>query len=77
MVARSISVMDRQTNQTRPSVELHIWREERGAWRCQKLTPAGDQITQLDDQSALNAYIAGQIDMFVEECELLSREAQG
>lgn len=69
--------MNRQNNQTTRSVELHIWREESGAWHCQKLTPAGEQVTRLDDQSALSAYIAGQIDMFVEEHELLSRETRG
>ena len=69
--------MDRQSDQAASSVELHVWREESGGWRCHVLTPAGSQIIQLDDQSALSAYIAGQIDMFVEEYELLSRAAGG
>ena len=55
------------------SVELHIWREESGVWRCRVLTPAGVHTVRLDDQAALNAYIAGQIDVFVREYELDAR----
>jgi hypothetical protein len=67
--------MDRQIDQAAGSVELHIWREESGAWCCDVLTPAGSHTVRLDDQAALSAYIAGHIDMFVEEFELLSQAA--
>ncbi len=70
-------MMDRQIDQAASSVELHVWREESGAWHCQVLTPAGSHVIRLDDQSALSAYIAGQIDMFVEEYELLSGAGGG
>jgi hypothetical protein len=64
--------MDQQNDQAMRSVELHIWREECGAWRCLVQTPTSSRTVQLDNQSALSAYIAGQIDMFVDEAELLS-----
>ena len=65
--------MERQIEQGVDSVELHIWREESGAWRCRVLTPAGVHTVRLDDQVALNAYIASQIDVFVREYELDAR----
>jgi hypothetical protein len=57
------------------SVELSIWREEGGAWRCRVLTPAGLHTVRLDDQAALNAYIADQIDGFIETYELKEQTA--
>jgi hypothetical protein len=62
--------MVRQSEQIMDGVELQIWREESGVWRCRVLTPAGVHTVRLDDQAALNAYIAGQIDVFVKEYEL-------
>jgi len=61
--------MERQIEHS-SSVELRIWREDGGEWRCRVLTPGGVYTVRLDDQAALNAYIAGQIDMFVREYEL-------
>jgi hypothetical protein len=54
-------------------VELRIWRDERGTWRCRVLTPNGVHTVRLDDQAALSAYIANQIDVFVREYELEMR----
>lgn len=65
--------MNQHIDQAAKSVELRIWREDNGVWRCRVMTPTGSHTVRLDDQSALSAYIAGQIDMFVEEFELLSR----
>jgi hypothetical protein len=62
--------MERQTEQGAGTVELRIWREESGTWRCRVLTPSGIHTVRLDDQAALSAYIAGQIDVFVREYEL-------
>jgi hypothetical protein len=67
--------MERQIEQGADSVELRIWREEGGAWRCRVLTPTGVHTVRLDDQVALSAYIAGQIDVFVREYELQARAA--
>jgi hypothetical protein len=75
LAARRELEMERQTEQGADSVELRIWREESGAWRCRVLTPAGVHTVRLDDQSALNAYIAGQIDIFIREYELQARVA--
>jgi|RhiMetdeSRZDD1v2_1073273.scaffolds.fasta_scaffold1006346_1 hypothetical protein len=65
--------MERQIELGTNSVELRIWREEGGAWRCRVLTPDGMHTVRLDDQAALSAYIAGQIDVFVREYELEAR----
>ena len=65
--------MDQQNDQEMRSVELHIWRDEGGAWRCLVQTPAGSHTAQLDNQPALSAYIANQIDMFVDLAEQLSQ----
>jgi hypothetical protein len=62
--------MEQQIEQGAGSVELRIWREESGAWRCRVLTPVGIHTVRLDDQAALSAYIAGQIDAFVRQYEL-------
>jgi hypothetical protein len=62
--------MEQQIQPGMGSVELRIWREEGGAWRCRVLTPTGVHTVRLDDQAALSAYIAGQIDVFVKEYEL-------
>jgi hypothetical protein len=67
--------MEWQIEQTASSVELHIWREENGSWRCRVMSPAGVHTVRLDDQAALSTYIAGQIDMFVKEYELQVRMA--
>src|SRR5262249_19102392 len=77
IAARREPVIDRQSDQGTSSVELHIWREEGGVWRCDVLTPEGNHTVRLNDQAALSAYIAGHIDMFVEEFELLSRAVGG
>ena len=69
--------MYQQIDQAASSVELHIWREDGGVWHCDVLTPAGSHTVRLDDQAALSAYIAGHIDMFVEEFELLAQAAGG
>jgi hypothetical protein len=65
--------MERQIEQGTSSVELRIWREESGTWRCRVLTPDGIHTVRLDDQAALSAYIAGQIEVFVREYELEAR----
>ena len=65
--------MERQIEQGAGTVELRIWREESGVWRCRVLTPTGTHTVRLDDQAALNAYIAGQIDVFVRDYELEMR----
>ena len=62
--------MEWQIEQDASSVELHIWREEGGSWRCQVMTSDGIHTVRLDDQAALSAYIAGQIDVFIKEYEL-------
>ncbi len=65
--------MERQIEQGTSIVELRIWREESGTWRCRVLTPDGIHTVRLDDQAALSAYIAGQIEVFVKEYELVAR----
>jgi hypothetical protein len=65
--------MERQIEQGTGTVELRIWREESGTWRCRVLTPVGIHTVRLDDQAALSAYIASQIDAFVREYELEAR----
>jgi hypothetical protein len=67
--------MEWQIEQDASSVELRIWREEGGSWRCRVLTSDGFYTVRLDDQAALSAYIAGQIDVFVKEYELEARSA--
>jgi len=67
--------MDRQVDQPMSGVELRIWREDGGTWRCRVLTPSGFHTVRLDDQDELSAYIAGQIDIFVKEHELQERAA--
>ncbi len=67
--------MDRQVDQPMSGVELRIWREDGGGWRCRVLTPSGFHTVRLDDQDTLSAYIAGQIDIFVKEHELQERAA--
>jgi len=69
--------MDRQIDQAVNGVELHIWRDDTGAWRCRVLTPVSSHTVRLDNQAALSAYIVSQIDMFVEESELLAQAAWG
>jgi hypothetical protein len=64
-------LMEQLTN----SVELRIWREEGGTWRCRVLTPSGFHSVRLDDQAALNAYISSQIDMFIKAYELQEQTA--
>ena len=69
--------MQQQIDRGPDSVELRIWREDGGAWRCRVLTPDGVHTVRLDDQAALSAYIAGQIDIFVREHELQVQTACG
>jgi len=61
--------MEQRIEQDLRGVELQIWREDGGAWRCRVLTTEGDHVIHLDDQAALSTYIASQIDLFVGEYE--------
>ena len=60
---------NQRAKEERTRVTLQIWHDTQGIWRCQVLTDEGDQIVRLEDQAALNSYIAHQIDLFVSEYE--------
>ena len=61
--------MKQLINQTFNSVELHIWQDESGEWRCRVTGPDESRTVNLGDQAALSTFIADQIDEFVAEYE--------
>jgi hypothetical protein len=63
-------------NQPGERVELQIWREEGedGVWRCRVLTPGALHTVRLDNDAALSAYVAGQIDLLIERYKLQEQE---
>lgn len=50
------------------AVELRIWREAGadGRWRCRVIAPDTLHTVRLDDEQALSAYVASQINTFIE-----------
>jgi hypothetical protein len=50
------------------AVELRIWREAGtdGRWRCRVIAPDALHTVRLDDYQALSAYVASQINIFIE-----------